>query len=299
MPAVRFRPPTLEDADRIVALLVACDIVDFGAPDYDRDALLAEWAEPGVDLERDGFLADDAYGLVLNTDGRAWVHPLARGRGLGTALAERLEARARERGLPHLDQQIPRSDRPGQALVQARGYELIRSYADLRLPDTAVEALPAPTAEVRPYDPDRDEAAVQALMERAFSGGAGRLESLEVVLGRFPDTSLWFVADAPDGSLAGAVRAELRPAGFITGYITQVATEAGERGRGIGSALVGAAARQLVAYGAVAVRLHVRSTNEGALRLYQRLGFTGDWIVDEYRLALDDRPGQSSGNSSS
>ena len=124
-------------------------------------------------------------------------------------------------------------------------------------------------------------------MERVLgASGAGRVEPLQVLLDRHPDTTLWFVADAPDGSLAGAIRSELRPSGSITGYLSQVAVEPEHQGRGIGAALLGAAARELVARGAVSVRLHVRSTNPNALRLYRQLGFKGDWIVDELRLDL-------------
>jgi ribosomal protein S18 acetylase RimI-like enzyme len=281
---VTFRPPGLADADAIVALLVACDIADFGAPEYDRDALLDEWAEPHVDLTRDGFLADGAYGLVLGTDGRAWVHPDRRGEGLGTALAERLEARARERGLAHLDQQIPRGDARGHALLEGRGYRLIHSFKNVRLPDHAVAALPE--GDVRPFDDGRDRDGVQALVEAAL-GGIHRVESQQVLDAHNVDTSLWFVADAPDGGLAGAVRAELRAAGFITGYITQIAVVPEHRGRGIGAALVGATAREMVARGAADLRTHIRSTNPDALRLFEDLGFTGDWQLDELRLALE------------
>jgi ribosomal protein S18 acetylase RimI-like enzyme len=283
---VPFRPPTAQDADAIVALLVACDIEEFGAPDYDHDALMAEWATPGVDVERDGFVADGAYGLLVGTDLRAWVHPERRGAGLGTALAERLEARARERGLDHVQQQVACSNPHAHALLEGRGYAHVRSYAELRLPDSAVGGLPA-SDRVRPYDGERDEAAVQALMEEVFEGDVGRLEPLEVVLVRNPDTTLWFVADAPeDGGLAGAVRSELRAAGFITGYVSQLGVRAAHRGQGLGAELLGAAARALVEQGAVTVRLHVRSSNPDALRFYRRLGFTGDWIADEYRLDL-------------
>ncbi len=280
-----LRPPTLEDADAIVALLCACDIADFGAPDYDREALLAEWAEPDFDLARDALVGDGAYGLVLGTDIRAWVGPEHRGRGLGGELADALETRARERGLAYVDQQIPRRDAAGRALMEARGYTFLIAYADLRLPDDAAAALPEPDG-VRPYDPARDEAAVQDLLERAFADGAGRVEPLDVLLDRAPDTSLWFVADAGGGALAGAVRAELRPKGFLSGYIAQLATDPAHRGQGIGGRLLGAAGRAVVAAGATEVRLHVRSSNPGALALYERLGFSGGWEVDEYRLAL-------------
>lgn len=280
-----FRAPTLADADAIVALICACDIAESGEPDYDRDALLSEWAEPGVDLERDGFLGDGAYGVLLGTDIRAWVAPDRRGRGLGTALADALEARARERGLPFVDQQVASLEAGARALLEARGYVPRVSYADLRLADIAVPSLPDPE-DVRPYDPERDEAAVQDLMERAFADGGGRVEPLDVLLARAPDTSLWFVVDAPDGRLAAAVRSEVRATGFLSGYVTHLATEPAHRGQGIAGRLLGATGRALVTAGAIEVRLHVRSSNPGALAVYQRLGFTGGWAIDEHRLQL-------------
>ena len=285
-PGMDFRAPTVADADDIVRLLVACDIADYGAPDYDYEALMEEWGEPGVDVDRDGFISDGAYGLLLRTDARAWVHPDLRGGGLEGELAEQLEARARERGLDRLDWQVAVSDPDMRATVEERGYDYVRSYADLRLSDADVAALPE-DARTRPYEPARDQAPVQDLIERAFEGGeAGRIDSLETLMARDPDTSLWFVADAPDGSLAAAVRSELRPTGFIEGYIRHLATEPAHRGKGIASTLIGAAARELVARGSIAIRLHVRSSNPRALGLYERLGFRGGWLVDEFRLAL-------------
>jgi ribosomal protein S18 acetylase RimI-like enzyme len=279
---VTFRAPTLADADWIAQLVIDCDLIEYGEPDYDRDELLGEWSEPGVDLERDGFVTEGAYGLVLHTTARAWVHPGHRGRGIGTALAERLEGRARERGLPHLDQHVATMDTAGRALLEARGYVLRHSYAFLALPADAVAGLPHGGA--GPYDPARDEQAMQDLLVRAFADDGGRIDPLEVVLRRNPDLSLWFVADAEDGALAGALRAEMRE--NDRGYIAAVGTAREHRGRGVASALIGAAARALVERGATTVTLSVRSSNPGALRLYARLGFRGDWDTDELRLTL-------------
>ena len=263
-------------------MLIACDIADLGAPDFDVDALLAEWAD--VDLEQDAFYADGVYGHLVDNDARGWVHPERRGEGLGTALLDALEARARAKGLGYIDQQMPHSDAAGRALLEARGWTYVHSYADLRLDDTAVDTLPAADT-VRAYA-DADAEAAHAVMLEAFGSTPGRLETLQSLHDRAADTSAWFVADAPDGGLAGAIRAELRASGFIVGYLSAIGIAPEHRGRGLGAALIGAASRVLVDQGASQVRLFVRSSNPRALRLYQRLGFRGDWDVDELRLTL-------------
>jgi ribosomal protein S18 acetylase RimI-like enzyme len=279
---MEFRAPTHDDADWVTRLVMDCDRFEYGVPDYDRDELLSEWGDPGVDLARDAFVTEGAYGLVLHRDARAWVHPDHRGKGIGAALADRLETRARERELPHLNQHLASRDTAGRAMLEARGYVFTHAYAFLELPAAAVGDLPH--GGVRPYDAGRDEAAMQALLVREFRDDGGRIDPLEVVLGRRPDFGLWFVADASDGGLAGAMRAELREQ--ERGYIAAVATDTAHRGRGIASALIGTVARALVQRGATVVYLSVRSTNPGALRLYQRLGFAGDWDTDEFRLTL-------------
>ena len=281
---MQFRPPTHDDANDIVSMLLACDVVDFGLPDYDRDALLAEWAYPGVDLERDAFLTDGAYGILIGDAARAWVHPASRGRGLGSALAERLEQRARERGLEAVEQQTPHADPTARALLEGRGYTMLRTILELRREAEGVDDLP--DGAVRPYDPHRDEAALQGLFERELADGRGRLVPLEAVLAANPDTSLWFCADAPDGGLAAGLRSELRPAGFITGYITQVVVAPEHRRQGLGGRLVGVAARELRDRGADTVRLNVRSDFPDVAAFFDRLGFSGRPVVDELRLRL-------------
>jgi ribosomal protein S18 acetylase RimI-like enzyme len=283
-----FRAPTRADVPDIVAMLLACDLVDFGVPDYDSDALLAEWAQPEVDVARDAFLTDGAYGILLGNMVRAWVHPSRRGQGLGAEIAARLEARARERGLAHVEQQAPSRTPAARALLEQRGYERVRAIAELRLDAGAAAALgdPAGAAPVRVYDPARDEAALQALFERELAGGRARLVELDGVLAAHPDTSLWFCADAGDGSLIGGLRSELRPAGFITGSITQLAVAPAHRHAGIGRALVAAASRELAARGCDSIRVAVRSDTPDVRALFEAMGFRGEDVIDEMRLAL-------------
>lgn len=274
------RPPTRADADAVVALVCAVDEADFGAPDYDLDALLGEWSEPGVDLdrdavvfERDGRLA--AYGLVLGEDGRAWVHPEHRGHGLGTALAEAVETRARARGAATLAQDVAPGNERAKVLLAARGYALEHVFARLVLPADRAAALAEP-AGVRPFEPG-DEAAAADVIARAFATTGLRPAPAEVARVQWPDTSLWFVTE--DGA-SGAVRAQLRDGD--EGWIAEIGVDPAAGGRGLGTALLHAAARALAARGARHVALSVRASNQGALRLYRRLGFEGDWGVERH-----------------
>ncbi|MEA2171063.1 MAG: hypothetical protein QOF76_4363 [Solirubrobacteraceae bacterium] len=287
---MELRPPTRADAEYIVAMLLACDIVDVGWPDYDLDGLLNEWNEPGVvDLAKDGFLAEGVYGLVLGEMGRGWVHPDLRGRGLGAQLAEKLENRARERGLTHIKQQIGRYDHTGMELLRSRGYYESNRFIDFRLPDSAVAGLPA-AGDVRAYDPARDAQPMQELLERTVTVAGRRVIPLEIVLQSAPDLHLWRVFDAPGGGLHGAVRAELRPAGFISGAITLIGVDKDARGRGIGQALVGSVSRVLLARGATEIRITLRADQTDAVNLFENLGFAGENYIVEFRLDLDGAP---------
>src|SRR4051794_22023704 len=99
------RRPTPDDATGVFEVVAARDTADIGYPDYSVEDAREELAEPGVDLERDAWVATDADGRVLafalltpSAFARVFVHPEACGAGIGTWLRERLEERARERG---------------------------------------------------------------------------------------------------------------------------------------------------------------------------------------------------------
>lgn len=98
-----IRPPRQEDAEAVYQLVIACDIEDFGAPDFDFQELLDMWAEFDMEnnvwvVENDqnnivgyAFLEEDSdeklfsYGFVL---------PSARGTGVGGTLLNAIEERA-------------------------------------------------------------------------------------------------------------------------------------------------------------------------------------------------------------
>src|SRR5215210_8309670 len=117
-----IRPPRDADAEPVLAVLVARDIEDLGRPDFTLDDLRADWATPGFDLARDAWVVEDAAGAIVATaqllgdDAHVYVHPAACGAGIGSALRELAEERARERGTAVLRQFLPVGHEAGRAL---------------------------------------------------------------------------------------------------------------------------------------------------------------------------------------
>ncbi|MHB0876183.1 MAG: GNAT family N-acetyltransferase, partial [Anaerolineae bacterium] len=142
---------------------------------------------------------------------------------------------------------------------------------------------------LRPFNPFRDLRGVASLLVRVF-GSEMRLEpggnsrSLAMAI-RYPDLAwLWLGFDAWfDGSLYGFVweehgrivaNANVAPLSD-TGrqwVMSNIAVEPAFRGRGIASALVGAAIDYAANNGASRLLLQVWRRNEAAVRLYERYG---------------------------
>ena len=98
------------------------------------------------------------------------------------------------------------------------------------------------------------------------------------------DRRVWFLARAADGGVVGVVQARRRPPVDCMLFSMWVAPEA--RRSGVGAALVDAVDAWGGAWGAERVVLWVIATNEGAMRFYERIGFT----------ALNEGPDAESGH---
>ena len=98
-----MRHLTMDDAPAVLALLIACDIAEYGEPDSDLESLLDDWRP--LDLARDAWLIQDASGRVLGymaVFARApgygvdmYVHPEHSEAGLQAVLLARCEEHAR------------------------------------------------------------------------------------------------------------------------------------------------------------------------------------------------------------
>jgi len=235
---MKLRAPDSSDAAAVLDLIVARDIADLGKPDYTLEDVQADWSAPGVDRERDAWLAEEhgsPLGYALLDDRGAalvTVPPTSEGRGVGTVLREAAEKRALERGEALVRQYVPMTNEAARTHLLAAGYWPALSYFRLR---TELAGAPAPPADVpiRSFSRGVDDAPVHALVEEAMAGVAGH-EPRSLVSWQAAkvekegwDPSLWLLHEDSDG-LAGVVLCERWEEGV--GYIDYLAVAARARG---------------------------------------------------------------------
>jgi mycothiol synthase len=288
----RVRPPRRSDAEAVTALVVAFDVDEFGAPDFELDDLLSDWASPGLDLERDAWVVEAPDGqlaayaiLYFDNDADVFVLPEFRGRGLGTELRELVERRALGRAVRGselvLGQALSTVNKAGRALVERAGYAPSRAYwrMVIELDGTPTEPEWPEGVSVRTFDPERDAKAVHVLIESAFADneryrGEPYPEWFTRNIDREAfDPTLWFLATARD-ELVGVIAC---PAYDTEGWVRQLAVARAWRGRGIGMALLRKAFVEFHRRGRSHVALVVDSWNRtGARTLYERAGMRVD-----------------------
>ena len=295
MPAVTVRAPTPADAEAVLAVILARDAEDIGRPDFTLDDLREEWAHPGLDLARDAWIVEGdgggaaASGLLLDEDLLVYVHPAACGRGHGTHLRRLGEARAGDRGVDRVRQFVPASNRAAATLLRDAGYARVHHYLRLR---GALDALtPAPSAPLRPFSLERDEAAVHALVQAALGEVEGfRAQTLSAwrasrIAKPGWDPALWLVLEDGEG-IVGAALGERWEDGV--GYVDALAVAPRGRGRGHGRTLLLGAFAAFRAAGLRTAELSVHGANLGAARLYESVGMTVDTRTDRWEKVVGD-----------
>ncbi|MHB6905988.1 GNAT family N-acetyltransferase [Streptomyces sp. DB-54] len=276
------RPTTADDVDPVHRLVAACERALYGRVQSAPGVIAADLGRPGLDPERDTLLVHDRAGRLA---ARAWVdrrsevdvHPAHRGRGLGAALLDWVEARARQAGSEGIVQTVPDDDTHAVALVRSRGYRPLVTAWQLEFAMADEPAVPEPPAglTVRPFR-SGDERAAHHLIEDAFDAWQPRRKSYEEwarhTVGRptfaADRSTLAFRGD----QLVGAVMSlDLPEAG--EGHIEQVAVHPDHRNRGIARLLLRHAFRAFHRQGVRTCTLWTHS-DTGALALYLRVGMT-------------------------
>jgi mycothiol synthase len=294
---VALRAATDDDADRPAAFLNTCTLTYQGlarSSPADARALLHEHGTDPATDSRLALTGDEIVGFA-----RVWeagdeevrlyarTHPGSTGRGIGSALLEFCEDRARE-----LTEDRPReltttnwaADEQAPELLVGRGFAPVRYFLQMKI---AADAVPPP-----PDWPDdvavkrfasgsvSDDALYDAWRE-AFAGHWGRVdqgaatfwdERRGVEREIFPyDPSLWFVAMRA-GEIAGFSLCERN--GEL-GRVAELGVVPAFRGQGLGYALLTHSFHELRGRGATEVVLDVDAENvTSALRIYRKAGMT-------------------------
>ena len=287
-----LRAPTWDDLEPVAEVLAADQLDGDEQAVLDTGYVRGQWERSGFDLTTDAWVAVDATGAVVGYGqvtrdeddlAASWgvVHPARRGRGIGSALLERIEARAREL-LAGVDgarfrHAVNAGDEAAAALLRSRGLHLARHhwFMSIELPPDVV-AGPAPAGititSLRPQDDLRE---VHAVIEEAFADHwCDVSESFEHWVadrtqGPDFDPALWRLA-REDRRLVGALAASVLG---DQGWVTLLGVRREARRRGVGAALLRSAFAAAAARGIGSVVLTVDAANPtGATALYERVG---------------------------
>lgn len=306
-PGYQIRAATSHDVDGVTEVLRADDVADIGESAYSADFLRDQWSAPGFELADDAWVVSDPTATIIAhanvaPDGddqiKSWgvVHPEHRGIGIGSALLDRIEARATERltgAGGALFTAVMNTNRAAVALVGSRGFEHVRSFRHLQLDLEGAPVDPGhppPGIQIRGIEPERDLRRVHAIFVEAFRDEWGyrvipfeEWSGLEVETPSY-DPSLWLLATRGNeavGALTGVVLGD-------RGWVGELGVLSPSRRRGIASALLRRAFATFASRGLSRAMLNVDAENTtDAVRLYERLGMrtVRAWDVYEKPIA--------------
>ncbi|MGI3782797.1 MAG: GNAT family N-acetyltransferase [Janthinobacterium lividum] len=296
---ITARPLAETDLTAVLELLNVYDRRWFGEALLTPEDVRAEWAAPAFDLVTDSEGWDEDGELVaFGTLGTRGAVELAvrddwSGAGLEDAVLDRWEGEARRRGLDTVRRDLPATDEEGRALLESRGWTVLRTGWMFHLAADAPVApceLPAGYA-VRPMA-EADVRAVHELMRDAFApyGSSGRT---------YADWRAGMV-DRPDVTLGGCrvvtwqdgvvgaclVMDPVEGAGpEAEAWVPQLAVDGGHRRRGLARELLAATTLAARGRGVPLLALYTHA-DTGARSLYERFGMVVRHTLVECSMAL-------------
>lgn len=295
---ITARPLVAADLTAVVDLLHAYDRRWFDEPVLTVEDVRAEWAVPAFDLTADSEGWDEDGELVaFATLGTGAAIELAvrddwAEAGLADALLDRWETEARRRGFASVRRDLPAADDEGQALLEARGWTVLRTGWLLQLPvGTPVELRPLPPGYALRPAQEADVPAVHAVVRDAFAAygptssyadwRAGTIERPDVTL-EHCRVATWrgevvgacLVVDPGEGS---APEPEV--------WVPQLAVRDDHRQRGLARELLTAITLAARERGVPRLALYTHA-DTGARHLYERFGMVVRHTLVECALIL-------------
>ena len=282
------RPLVATDARAVFELIAAQELADVGEVVIEEADIVSDWQRPSFDLAASttGVLDGDrlvGYAEFSGQDrGDAAVHPEARGRGIGTWLAHRMQELARVHGATAVGMPVPAGS-SGDRLLEQLGYRIRWTSWVLELPaGHTIAERPLPAGyEVRAAREDEHRACWHVVEDAFLEWSVRERQSFEDFAAgvmRRPGFAPWqlrVVVD-PTGAVVAVAIVFL---GAASAYVDRLATRKDERGRGLAQALLVDAFAVAREHGATRSELSTDSRT-GALGLYEKVGMevTSTWV---------------------
>lgn len=282
------RPLTLDDAQGVHEAIAAEELVDLGEAELTLEDVVSDWQRPSYDVGASTIGVFDGDRLVGYGDfsghdvAYTAVLPDYQGRGIGTAIAGWLQARARAAGSTRIGTQVPEGS-AADRLMRDLGYRLRWTAWDLELPEGAeVDARPLPDGFALRDAREVDREAAWTLVEDAFLEWSERermpLADFAARVWERPGFEPWNLRllESPAGELVGATHVFLSGDGA---YVARIAVRPDHRGRGLAAAMLVDAFGLARSHGAVRCYLST-DTRAGARALYERVGMVvaSTWV---------------------
>ena len=286
--------PSGENAEEVVALIVACQLADTGEEDMSLDELIDDWHELDLATEAVVVVAPDGriagYADVISrsyvtVSVYGYVHPDHRERGIGAFLVAWGERWTRDH-IPQapdnarviVQHYVNAANEGARKLLEFVGYEPVRGVYVM---ETELDKAPPPPAwpagiSVHAFVPGRAEWTVHEAVEDAFRDLWGRPRNTFESFVRETDKpsfdpSLWFLARDGEEVCGVALCKVLGD----EGWVDVVGVRRPWRNRGLGLALLRHAFAEYHRRGVRKVGLSVDAESvTGAPRLYGRAGMS-------------------------
>ncbi len=298
-----LRPARRDDAPAVADLIRAVCEADGDPDDAVPTAEIEHEWQTNLNLDTDVWVVTNPDGQVVGYEefyaqpghaslhGDGYVHPGCKNLGLGTALLNALETRARQEiplAAPELRvfirNYMTAGDTAGRALHESAGYRPVRYSWSMRIRLDAPPPAPhfPPGVEIRPFVEAEHLHLVYEALEDAFADHWGHIrpsfeqwKANRTAPGRyFPD--LWFIAW--DGSQIAGVAICRERSGM--GWVWSLGVRRAWRKQGLGMALLRHVFGAFYQRGQPVIGLGVDASNPtGATRLYERAGM---YIEHEY-----------------